>query len=112
MNNMHEQVVKSFLYEHDAKNIVKGNTCLKNVDNPSCIDLFITNSYRSFQNTSVLSVGNSDFHKMVVTILKTKFPKSKPKEIFYRNYKHFDEKLFKLELREGLQSTSRGGEYI
>ena len=32
-----------FLYEYNAENIVKENTCFKNALNPSCIDLFIRN---------------------------------------------------------------------
>ena len=95
--------MKSFLYQYDSNNLVKESTCFKSVDNPSCIDRFITNSHLSFQNTTALNVGNSDFHKMVVTVLKTKFPKSKPKEVYYRNYKHFDEKIFKAELKKNVQ---------
>ena len=46
-----EPCLSQFLYEYNAKNIVKENTCFKNALNPSCIDLFITNSPLSFQNT-------------------------------------------------------------
>ena len=44
-----EPCLSQFLYEYNAKNIVKENTCFKNAFNPSCIDLFITNSPLSFQ---------------------------------------------------------------
>ena len=107
----HEEVLKSFIYQYDANNLVKDNTCFKSVENPSCIDLFITNSYRSFQNTTVLNVGNSDFHKMVITVLKSKFPKSKPKEVYYRNYKFFDKDKFKLELKKKLQIENNSSGY-
>ena len=63
-----EPVLSAFLDQYDAKNIVKNKTCFKNVENPSCVDLFITNSYRSFQHTQVFSTGLSDFHKMAVTV--------------------------------------------
>ena len=66
------------------KNLVKEPTCFKSIDNPSCIDLFITNSYLSFQNTTTVATGLSDFHKMTVTVLKTTFPKAKPRVITYR----------------------------
>ena len=39
---------------------------------------------------------------MTITVLKAKFPKCKPKEVMYRNYKHFDEDSFKKELRQCL----------
>ena len=41
----------------------------------------------SFQNTTTLTNGLSVFHKMPVTVLKTKFDKGKPKEVTYRDYK-------------------------
>ena len=96
--------MSEFLCEYDLKNLVKDKTCFKNPGNPSCIDLFITNNPRSFQNTSAVSTGLSDCHKMVVTVLKTTFKKAKPKEIFYRDYKNFDGNSFKLELHNALDS--------
>ena len=62
--------LSQFLYEYNAKNIVKENTCFKNALNRSCIDLFITNSPLSFQNTRTVSNGLSNFHKMVVAAMK------------------------------------------
>ena len=64
-----------FLNNYGAKNIVKEKTCFKSLNNPSCIDLFITNKPRSFQNTQTINIGNSDFHKMVLTVLKSSFKK-------------------------------------
>ena len=97
-----EPILNEFLYQYDAKNIVKDKICFKSIENPSCIDLIITNSRNSFQNTTVISTGLSDFHKMALTVLKTKFEKAKPKEIKYRDYKRFDNILFKEDLRENL----------
>ena len=65
-----ESNIDTFLQDYDAKNIVKEKTCFKSIENPSCIDLFITNSVNSFQHTKAISSGLSDFHKMVVTVLK------------------------------------------
>ena len=76
--------LSDFLFEYQAKNLVKDKTCFKSIENPSCIDLFITNSCMSFQNTTAVSTGLSDFHKMIVTVMKTTFPKAKPKIVFYR----------------------------
>ena len=57
-----ESCFSLFPSRYDAKNIVKVKTCFKNVENPSCTDLFITNSPNSFQNTRALAVvGNSLF---------------------------------------------------
>ena len=61
-----EPCLSQFLYEYNAKNIVKENTCVKNALNPSCIDLFITNSPLSLQNTIAVSNGLSDFRKILI----------------------------------------------
>ena len=63
-----DDILEEFMEDYHAKNLVKEPTCFKNPDNPSCIDLFITNSYRSFQKTTTLSTGLSDFHKMTVEV--------------------------------------------
>ena len=68
--------------------------------------MFITNSVMSFQNTTTLAIGLSDFHKMIVTVCKTSFQKPKPKEIVCRNYKKFDRDIFKDELKLKLESIT------
>ena len=65
----------------NLKSLGKEPTCFKNPNNPSCIDLFLTNTIRSFQETQVFETGLSDFHKLVVTVLKSTFPKLPPKII-------------------------------
>ena len=92
----------TFLCGYNAK-IVKEKTCFKNIENPSCIDIFITNSGHSFQNANVISTRLSDFHKMVMTVLKTTLQKSKPREIIYSDYSKFDSELFLKELKESLE---------
>ena len=44
-----------FLYQHELKNLVKEKTYFKNVSNPTCIDLFVTNNALSFQHTETVS---------------------------------------------------------
>ena len=34
-----EQRIKPFLYMHELSDLVKGKTCFKNMQNPSCLDL-------------------------------------------------------------------------
>ena len=101
-----EPILLEFLTYYDSKNLVKEKTCFKNPENPRCIDLFITNSVMSFQNTTTPATGLSDFHKMIVTVCKTSFQKPKPKEIVYRNYKKFDRHIFKDELKLKLESIT------
>ena len=103
----HEPSISSFLHQYDSKNLVNKPTCYKSLVNPRCIDLFITNNPRSFQNTDVLNIGCSDFHKLTITVLKTKFQKLKPKEVTYRNYKNFDQELFKNELSNTIGQSNK-----
>ena len=81
---MGESAMGDFLHEFGAKSLIKDFTCFKSTSNPSCIDLFLTNSSNSFQCTKTISTGLSDFHQMIVTVLKTTFPKLKPKVLLYR----------------------------
>ena len=103
--NETDPLMSEFLHNNDSKNLVKENTCFKNPNNPSCIDLFITNSSVSFQNTTTLASGLSDGHKMILTVLKTTFPKAKRKEIIYRYYKNYDLNIFKNDLRKNIESV-------
>ena len=73
-----EKNMLNFLNTYHLKNIVKQKTCFKNPDRPSWIDLIPTNPSRSFQDTCTIETGLSDFHKLVVSVLKLYFPKQKP----------------------------------
>ena len=99
-----EPEMREFLERYGAKNIQHEKTCFKNIENPSCIDLFLTNSPMSFQNTTVLVNGLSDFHKMAITVFKVKLNKTKPKEVNYRDYKRFNGNLFKSDLKAALSN--------
>ena len=103
--NETDPLMSEFLHNNDSKNLVKENTCFRNPNNPSCIDLFITNSAGSFQNTTTLASTLSDCHKMILTVLKTTFSKAKRKEIIYKNYKNFDLNIFKNDLRKNIESV-------
>ena len=44
-----EYYIESFLCEHELNNLVKEKSCLKNMQNPSCIDLVQANNSYVFQ---------------------------------------------------------------
>ena len=50
---------------YDLRNLVKDNTCFKSVENPSCVDLYLKNCSRAFENTSAISSDISDVHKLL-----------------------------------------------
>ena len=81
----HELSLSCFLSTYGIKSLVHEKTCFKSINNPSCVDLFLTNSSKSYQNNIVISSGISDCHKMVVTAMKTTFPNVLPRKIIYRD---------------------------
>ena len=94
--------MNDFCNVYNLSNLVKEPTCYKNPDNPSCIDLFLTNRPKCFQSTLTMETGISDFQKIVIIVLKFFYKKQKPKIIQYRNYKTFNANLFKKELNNEL----------
>ena len=88
-------VLKDFCNLHNLTNLINKATCYKNPNNPSCIDLLLTNFPKCFQNSCVIETGLSDFHKMVVTVMKTNLQKLEPKIINYRNYRYFSNDRFR-----------------
>ena len=65
------------------------------------MDLYLTNCPKTFQSALTIKMGLSDFHKLIVTVLKVKHEKVPPKIIHYRDYKNFDSNKFfeKLQLK-------------
>ena len=53
--------MKLFCSSYNLKNLINDPTCFKKMDNPSCIDLVLTNKSRSFQKSSVIKTGLSEF---------------------------------------------------
>ena len=80
--------LREFCSMYNLKNIITEQTCYKNPDNPSSIDVILTNRLRSFQESMTLETGLSDFHKMICTVLKSGFKKKDPILVNYRSYKH------------------------
>ena len=97
-----EPCLNDFCDIYNLKNLVKEPTCYKNPDNPSCIDLFLTNRPRTFQCTTTIETGISDFHKLVVKVLKTFYKKQRPKITHYRNHKNFENGNFRQDLKKEL----------
>ena len=49
--------------------------CLKSLENPTSVDLILTNRPKCFQNSHVFETELSDFHKLTFTVLKAYFQK-------------------------------------
>ena len=88
-----ESHMETFCESYGLKNL-KVTTCHKSPQNPSYIDLILTNSSLSFQSSGVIETGLSNFHKMI-TVMKTTFQKLDPKIIYYRDYQKYNNYSFR-----------------
>ena len=89
-----EEVMEEFCSLYSLKTLIKTPTCFKSITNPSCIDLILTNRANSFQNSSSVETGLSDFHHLVLTVLKTSYKKKPPKKLFIDTIKIIPSKRF------------------
>ena len=94
-------VLSKFLDTFTFSHLHIDPTFFKNSENPSCIDLLLTNFKPSFMKTNVFETGISDHHKMVSTIMKLHFTRKRPKA----KYRKFDIDYFNSILSHQLDST-------
>ena len=102
-----EEDMKEFCETYNLVNLIKEPTCYKSTENPSSIDIMLTNKKMSFQNSMTVETGLSDFHKMTVTVLKRYFKKKDPITITYRDLKSFDGLKFREDIRNQLESKDK-----
>ena len=69
--------------------------------------MILTNRISKFQNTVSIETGLSDFHCMIVTVVKGCFIKRDPKIINYRDYRKFDIDSFRKDLKDRLIRQSQ-----
>ena len=93
----------------DLTALVKVSTCYQ-LQNPKCIDHFLTNQKALFKHCQTFETGLSDHHKLISTIMKSGIFKGPPKKKIYRSYKKFDHECFSNALREELE-TLEGDTY-
>jgi exonuclease III len=105
-SSVKEQDMGEFCDMYMLENLIKEPTCFKNIENPSSIDVILTNKKHSFQNTMVVETGLSDFHKMTVTVMKKYFKKKDPIKITYHDKRNFDAVKFREKIRT--QISNRG----
>ena len=97
--------MKDFCNLYSPTILINSPTCWKNSLKPSCIDLILANHRKYFKKSNIIETGLSDFHKMVVTMMKTTSRKLKPKIICYKKYKHFSNENFRDTLLEELSQV-------
>ena len=97
-----ERSIHDFCNVYNLESLSNTPTCFKKPENPSCIDLLLTNSKNNFDETLVLESGLPYFYKLIVPALRSDFKKEDRKVIIYRDYKYFDHKMFSNELENEL----------
>ena len=97
-----------FCGTYDLRSLISELSCYKNPENRTCIDLILTSHPHIFQNSCVLEKGLSDFHKMTVTIMKASFQRLQPRIINYRDYRRFQNDVFREELLSELLNVNIG----
>ena len=67
---------------YNLTNLIKDPTCLKSPLTPSSIDMILTNKFQCFQNSHTIE---TDHHSMIITVMRSDFPKQAPTLTIYRN---------------------------
>ena len=89
--------LSDFVDTFSLSNLVNTKTCHKNVSGTT-IDIMLTNRPHCLQKTSTVVTGLTDFHKMIISCLKTTFKKTPLQKIIFRGCKMFDEQNFLYDL--------------
>ena len=86
--NFLRQQIENALSKQEIFNVGLGNNCHGQhiCSSHKAIDLVLTKLVCCFQKSCALEAGLSDFHKMIVTVLKSYLEKEQPKIIFYRDF--------------------------
>ena len=94
--NVHVKEVSLHLFckKYKSKSMIRDPTFYKNIDNPSCIDLLLINSAKSFESNCTIETGFSGFYKHVVTVLNEMHERMPIKAVQYKDYKKSDYVIF------------------
>ena len=108
--SINDNKMKHFCESYNLKSLIKVPTYYENLDNPSCIDLRLTNKTNNFQSLCVIETSLSDFYEITVTVIRTQFRKLNPRTLFYRDCTKFSNTTFinSLKVKLGTQSISPG----
>ena len=64
---MNDKAMEDICSLNNLESLISKPTCYKNHENPTCIDLILTNRPGYFQHSNVFDTGISDFHLLIVT---------------------------------------------
>ena len=93
-NNVLIDTLNSF----DLKQMIKEPTCYKSLQNPTLLDIILTNKPKSITKTVNITLGISDFHNYIAAAIKMPRPDEERRMITYRSLKNFNEKTYQNDL--------------
>lgn len=106
-SSVKETELREFCDMYSLENLIKDPTCFKNIENPSSIDIMLTNKKYCFQNSRVVETGLSDFHKMTITVMKKFFKKKDPIKIVYHDKKRFEAVKFREKIKSKISAKEK-----
>ena len=86
--------LEATLENYDLDNLINMPTCYQSND-PTCIDLILTNKKDLFKLSDTFETGLCDPHKLISTILKSGGLKGKPKEKYTDHIDNLTPKVLK-----------------
>ena len=84
---------------YGMRNMIKQPTCFKKPEGTLIDPVIVLNAGR-FQSPLNMHCGYSDFHNMVGCVTKIHMPPQEPVRKTYRNYKEFEEVVFKEDIQQ------------
>ena len=91
---LNDKAMEDFCSLNNLESLISNPTCYKNHENPTYINLILTNRPDYFQHSNIFETGISDFHLLIVTQLKMGFQKKLPRIMTYHDYKKIDNAKF------------------
>ena len=104
-----DKAMLDFCESYNLKGLIKQPIYFKNPENPSFIDLLLTNRPRNFCNSYVVETGLCDFHMMTISVMKMHCRKLPPK-IINKDSKKFSNENFLNSVKDVFSSKNSNEE--
>ena len=72
VNMENETPLNNFMETFGLVNLITEPTCFKSPENPSSIDVILTNKKKSFLKSGTYETGVSDHHKLIFRVMRSK----------------------------------------
>ena len=100
VNMENEAPLNNFVETFDLVNLITEPTCFKSPENPSSIDVILTNKKKNFLKSGTYETGVSDHRKLIFIVMRSKLDHTVPKVVTYRDYKSIDNEKFSKDIHE------------